>query len=470
MKITLEGILGRVFEGYTCLRGFASFEDIKNISEPKEYQRGEIKEHTREISKYYEGGGRLFFPEIILSCSICDYEKYKKLTEHENINEQGVDFKVFKKDDAKLTIDTDSIKLSRVDGNHRLKADAPLSILNQKIPFCVLFVNETQSKVDEKIIFHNINFKNKPLHLEKILENILDKEFEKDFPPDSIKETFGKTYSKTKEVLEYLKDSKEFLKEMTPNFRTICYKTVECLDSLLKNPSSKNIAKAMKEVLFENRNNLDKIDSGLFIAFVYYQVLDFKNPQDKKYELFLNWIQKNNLDKIRNITTSDIVNIFNQIQENKKRQIFVSMPFGKPKCENIFYLIENVVKTISEEYNITIPPLKRVDIVDEADSFKIINEIETGIEQSGCLIAILNQQKPNVYHEIGYAMGYYRAKKLDNAVILVLEEPENIRDLNKPEYKVEFNLAGYNQLRFKEFDDFEEQLKDRLLSNFGLKQ
>lgn len=153
----------------------------------------------------------------------------------------------------------------------------------------------------------------------------------------------------------------------------------------------------------------------------------------------------------------------------KKRQIFVSMPFNQPNCDNIFDAIVRVTDKISKKYHIDTPLVLRIDEIQQSSTFKIIEKIENAIEDTGYLIAILNHCNPNVYHEIGYAMGYFRGKGLNSNVLLVLEEPENSEELDKGQYKVGFNLQGYKQLRFKRLNYFEQKLEKKLLSHYKLK-
>lgn len=252
-------------------------------------------------------------------------------------------------------------------------------------------------------------------------------------------------------------------------YREICLNIVNILDNMIKDKeylNTENIYNAIVDVL---KSQKSKIDQGLFIPYVYYKLLDQMNKEDKNYQLFDNWIQKNNLTKIKEMCSEDVIKIFNSILTRKKRQIFVSMPFGHRNCDNMFNAVIRVVEKISKKYNIETPLVLRIDELQQSSTFKIIDKIENAIEDTGYLIAILNHCNPNVYHEIGYAMGYFRGKGLNENILLVLEEPEDSEKLNVGQYKVGFNLQGYKQLRFKLLTEFEQELEKKLLIHYGLK-
>lgn len=81
----------------------------------------------------------------------------------------GVD-RTTKKAQLKLK---DNVKLTRIDGNHRLSAYELNESLysSYNFPFCIIVLNRQQESIKkENILFHNINFKQIPLTKEKSLE------------------------------------------------------------------------------------------------------------------------------------------------------------------------------------------------------------------------------------------------------------------------------------------------------------
>lgn len=473
MAIILNGIISDTLGGYICLRGFAKISDLIQISESKTYQREVIGEHIENIKKFYEKGKYLFFPEIILGCNLSNYSLCENLRNNEPFVDSGIKYKYLKTDSkGYLTIDEDAIKLHRIDGNHRLNAYEKGMTALEEVPFCILFLAEEQAVKDAKVIFNNINYKNRSLREENNLKNIFDESSKYPYTDDEIKNNYGENYKKTKYLIKELEKNNKIsdIKKIVNEFyREISFKLINTFLSLGINEvylNTESLYKAIVDVLDAQK---EKIDLGLFIAYVYYKLFDNLNSSNQKYKLFTNWVRKNNIIKIKDICSEDVINIFNNILDRKKRQIFVSMPFGTKKCDNMFNIIQKVVEKISQDYNIDTPLVLRIDELQGSSTYKIIEKIENAIEDTGYLIAILNYQNPNVYHEIGYAMGYFKGKGLESNVLLVLEEPDNKDDWDKDEYKVAFNLQGYKQLRYKIHKEFEEKLEENLLLHYGLK-
>ena len=362
--------------------------------------------------------------------------------------------------------------LQRIDGNHRLEAYQPGVTAIEEVPFCILFLAEQQRYKDAKAIFNNINYKHKPLRQEDNLKNIFDETTSDPYTDMEIESDYGINYKKAKYLIKELEANKYHLmlsSTVNEYYREICLNIVNILDNMIKDKeylNTENIYNAIVDVL---KSQKSKIDQGLFIPYVYYKLLDQMNKEDKNYQLFDNWIQKNNLTKIKEMCSEGVIKIFNSILTRKKRQIFVSMPFGHRNCDNMFDAVIRVVEKISKKYNIETPLVLRIDELQQSSTFKIIDKIENAIEDTGYLIAILNHCNPNVYHEIGYAMGYFRGKGLNENILLVLEEPEDSEELNVGQYKVGFNLQGYKQLRFKFHTEFEQELEKKLLIHYGLK-
>lgn len=473
MHITLHGIVSEVLGGYICLRGFAKISDLISISEPKFYQRDIIKEHISDIKSFYEKGKYLFFPEIILGCNLNSYKYSENLRNNEIFSSKGIKYKYLKTEgQGYITIDTDFKLLQRIDGNHRLEAYQPGVTAIEEVPFCILFLAEQQRYKDAKAIFNNINYKHKPLRQEDNLKNIFDETTSDPYTDMEIESDYGINYKKAKYLIKELEANNHHLmlsSTVNEYYREICLNIVNILDNMIKDKeylNTENIYNAIVDVLKSQKSN---IDQGLFIPYVYYKLLDQMNKEDKNYQLFDNWIQKNNLTKIKEMCSEDVIKIFNSILIRKKRQIFVSMPFGYRNCDNMFDAVIRVVEKISKKYNIETPLVLRIDELQQSSTFKIIDKIENAIEDTGYLIAILNHYNPNVYHEIGYAMGYFRGKGLNENILLVLEEPEDSEKLNVGQYKVGFNLQGYKQLRFKLLTEFEQELEKKLLIHYGLK-
>ena len=470
-EIILSGIREQVFGGYNCLRGYANMQNLIDISEAKNYQRELLDDHIEDISTFYQNGKYLFFPEIILGCEIDSPEFLYNMQNYyaATLYSTGIKFRYYKSNGkSELKIDNEKIQLHIIDGNHRLKAyiKTPCDE-TKKIPFCILFLLKGVNDKDANVIFNNINYKHRPLKLEDNLKNILDSNYEL-FENEDIVEYFGLEYAEAKSLLLRIKENKIFddFKKLFPEYRTACYKIMQFIkrkDKLIDDFCNKHkLDKVINIIITENVKNIS-IDLGLFISLIYIYLFDKEN-----YMYFLNWIKKYKIIELHNIKPDDIINISNSIKNQTKRQIFVSMPFGKDECDDMYNAVVEVADEISTKYSEKIPKPIRIDQLETCYTYLITDEILSHIENAGYIIADLTYQKQNVYHEIGYAMGYIKGKGLANNLLLVMKQPQNSEEENNDKYNVGFNLKAYHQLRYRTIKGFKDKLKEKLLSHFGL--
>ena len=227
----LNGMFSKIMDNYLCLRGIASIKSLAQISEINpDIQRDLLEDHKDEMKDFLERGEYAFFPEVVLSMKIGlsdESEDFKYLAEAIDSADKGFNSKVgkvkvnFKPDENKLidgrrqlkvaqiTFDENDIRLSRIDGNHRLSAANYLTndIL---IPFClIIFPNEEEAINNSRAIFHKINSKQIPLKLEQNIKIIIESA---DVFTNSILEKsqpFGLHYKFTRELL-YGNERNEF--------------------------------------------------------------------------------------------------------------------------------------------------------------------------------------------------------------------------------------------------------------------
>ena len=162
MSVTFEGIIERSLGGFVCIRGFAPFKELSENSEVNEaanakYQRDLISEHREEIRNFMDNGAYLFFPEVILSYTVTDEEKDISSILNGGklyLNDAyiGVD-RTTKKAQLKLK---DNVKLTRIDGNHRLSAYELNESLysSYNFPFCIIVLNRQQESIKKENKVH----------------------------------------------------------------------------------------------------------------------------------------------------------------------------------------------------------------------------------------------------------------------------------------------------------------------------
>lgn len=484
MKITLDGIYDTVLSGFQCMRGYASLKDLASLSAPNPaFQRNLIDTHSDEIERFMNDGQYLFFPEVILACPL-RYEFDSNSDSGTNPMRLVQDRKAFKSNvnglqirfselkslhKVALSLDDsleENMKLSRVDGNHRLCSYDinPDTYGKMQVPFCIIFLPSDDDRV-EKVIFNNINFKQIPLRpehsLKVILETFSDKELQED--------RFGWPYWYTKELVNCVSSgffsNVPFLNShasiLHDDCRTVLFELCKFLNEKGLLPSDSSVLGSIKEALKVADVNLKErpVSKGLLIASVFM----FLNNSNRASD-FLKWVKDNTLDTINEISPQSLIDIFEKIFERRKKQIFISMPFGKDDTEDHYKHIVNAVNEINKEHSLSIViKAVRVDKTDNPTTFEITDEILEFINDSGLLIADLSYANPNVYHEVGYAMGLAKERGLENNVILILREglPDNSS-------KVTFNLQGFSQLRFTQTSQLQDEIKRRIENFYGL--
>ena len=136
MIVKFRGIFDTSLGGFPCIRGFARLADLARISKPnKDYQRDLIKSHKAEIRDFLEDKEYLFFPEVVLFCSLkYDFTKknaisglnpMKQILKRGNFrsNVDGLSISFFNRySTAQISLNDEKTHLTRVDGNHRLSA------------------------------------------------------------------------------------------------------------------------------------------------------------------------------------------------------------------------------------------------------------------------------------------------------------------------------------------------------------
>ncbi len=495
----LRGILDFSLGGFLCLRGFASLGDLYDISDADPgYQRKRKDGATERLVAFLRTQDSLFFPEVILSANLDPQEQSA-----EAINRFVADLRADAKPSAlkipglrltylrtrykygdgdmravrylrraRLTLpDKQALRLSRVDGNHRLSVvskDPAFREINA--PFCLVFFRSAKEAAkNNRVLFHNINYKQQPLLMEEHLRLIFDDEH--GIFTDEILKTdpsFGWPYYLARQLhrknldldlLPYLRAIIE------PEPRTFLVETFTALHAagLLKDNESA-IAKfkgAMQRShsLFESHPALQKATNpGLLGAFFHYEL-----KGSPKAGVFVRWVLANHLHKIGRSDAAELLKIFDQVLLSRGRKVFVSMPFGTDETENHWDTIVRVCDEVSKAIPLD-PPLKpeRVDWFKDGTSFEIAPKILDMIADCGLLIGNLTHGNANVYHEIGYFIGQSHAKGLPKPrLLLILDE-----SVGPKAKKVFFNLQGLSQLRFKRSEDFGKKLRQQLEAFF----
>jgi len=209
---------------------------------------------------------------------------------------------------------------------------------------------------------------------------------------------------------------------------------------------------------------------SLLVALVYYSVLD-----KAQLNSFISWAISNGVNKI--ITPDDLskdssenlINMFGQIFQSKKNEIFISMQFGDSQSELIYEKVVRAIELFNSKHStihLNACPI-RIDRAVESSTFSIQDAILHAIKSSSLIIADLSSANINVYHEIGYAMGVAQSNNLQPNIILLYKENTDYNRNNADIDKfIGFNLRNLSQLRFKDYRQLTDGLVERLEKHY----
>jgi hypothetical protein len=467
------------------------------------YQRDLLKDHSETVIRFLRNKQDLFFPEVVLSC-VLEYD-YTKARASSTVNpiSDVLDGRGFKSNVNAMTVGVRALAykakgdvrasagtriatltvpdglivpgkgpLFRIDGNHRLSAaDTGTEFKDILAPFCViLFGTGADDKRSSKTIFHNINSKSIPLTPEEIYRIVLDDEVL--FTDETLRTSpsFGWPMLLARRALPSIEPAAvPGLKAVLKHPRTALVDLFKLLiekkvipKSAAKLPDVQACFKKVEAIYAADPDLVSKHCIGLFHAFVYFCLTD---PTRKLLKPFKLWVVGNRLSALKETDAHALIEIFESIHTAKARTIFVSMQFGD-ETDDTFDTIKRAIAAVNADAS---PKIKieslRIDRLKKGYSYTITDAILAAIEESGLLIADLTHANPNVYHEVGYAMGLNRGKGLKQENFILIAKEEGGANLDK---KVGFNLRGVSQVRFKRQADLEARLSELIRTYYGL--
>jgi hypothetical protein len=477
----LSGMLSKVMDNYLCLRGIASIKTLAEISEVNEdIQRKLLEEHTDEMKAFLEKGEYAFFPEVVLSMNLGlpdgdeSFEQFVGIVDsaHEGYNATVGKVKInFTADKNKLiddrrqlkaaqfAFDENDVRLSRIDGNHRLGAAPSLEKENDPlIPFCIIvFPNEADAKNNSRAIFHNINSKQIPLKLEQNIKIIIESE---DVFPDNILEKdqpFGLRYKFTRELLcgenkfdfDCFPHIKDLIYEMKYSFFVGLFRHL-LKKGLIGQDTAVDVVKkelvSIENALEEAKLIVSSPNSAIVGALAYYKLTD-----TDKYSGFIKWAARNHIVDANSVGIDDIISIYDKVYDNIPKRVFLARWY--PESTDSEYSDAehrlNAIKSVAEGLN-----LELVDIgTRQTGTFDIRNVMYGELSQCDIFIADLSGARHNVMVEVGYAL-----KHVGTGRMIFYFQPKDKSD------KVPFDLSGFMYDEIHDSAEMAQKVKPRLES------
>ena len=484
--IVLKGLLRNVLGNYSCIRGYARLGDLAKISETDaSFQRDINEKHKQEITEYYQGIDNIFFSEIILGLNLdsnimnfhhvsqMDTNGEKILIKNNNKKaairlktNKGMNEANLYQDLRYVTLELDDSYIEqqkpfiRIDGNHRLQATQGLSDhkLDMVCPFCIIIFStkadvnsegdsnnvDDTDKVQQSIIFHNINSKGVSLTSEETLTGIFEVS-EKNYSSDDLAKNMGWEYVLAKKIFKEL--SFDHLPNIEKVFesrkRSILVDIIKFLyDKNLIVSTEKNMPMFKNCMTAANSIYSDSPELGnnraIFISLFYYLYREIDNDlgvssdvSKKKAKVFVKWLIHNHMCKAELKHPKEVVEIYDSIHNNEVK-IFMAMEYYS-LSEVTDY--NKALATVVENVRVTNPHINLSNssiMSDNSPTKDLIADIFQKIDECEIFIADITTNNPNVLYEYGYAKG------LKKKIILIVD------DAKKPKPKSDY----HNDLRF----------------------
>lgn len=475
----LNGMLSKVMDNYLCLRGIASIKALAKISEVNpDIQRDLLEDHKDEMKDFLERGEYAFFPEVVLSMNVglSDEDKsFESLIVAADSANKGFNLNVgkikvnFRPDGnkliddrrqlkvAQLSFDEKNIKLSRIDGNHRLSA-ADYLTNDILIPFClIIFPSEEEAKNNSRAIFHNINSKQIPLKLEQNIKIIIESN---EVFTDSILEKnqpFGLHYKFTRKLLcgngkidfGYFPHIKNFVYDNKYSFFTDLFRYLLKKAFINKTTAVDDVKRELVNIenaLSEASIVTSSQNSAIVGALAYYKL-----SSPARYKRFIEWIAKNHIADTKTVNIDDIISIFDKVYDSIPKKVFLARWY--PSTTDPEYDVAKhrltAIKGVVEGLG-----LKFIDIgTMETGTFDIRSVMYNEIEQCDIFIADLSGTRHNVMVEVGYALKYVEIGQM-----IFYFQPKDSSD------KVPFDISGFMYDEISDSAEIKQKVKPRLIS------
>ncbi|NJL56258.1 GAF domain-containing protein [bacterium] len=129
--------------------------------------------------------------------------------------------------------------------------------------------------------------------------------------------------------------------------------------------------------------------------------------------------------------------------------VFVVMPFRHAE-ESKNQELNTIFNTITEAVGIIDPKLYVVRSDKDPEARLVAEEIKQYVRRAKYVVAILTYARPNVYYEIGFAEAYNFTNKI---LLFLQEQPSNVQDVNRDDYKVHFDIAHLAHQTYKDANE-----------------
>lgn len=485
MKLT--GIIEEVFRGVTIFRGYATLRTLAILSESTSYQRDKDPDRIEAITNYIRKSSYVFFPELILGWQLDNPDALRKIKEEENTSSISLDNGIrirkakfrFKSlaagEEPKTKVVTVEIPkilqnkiFNRIDGNHRLSVvDRILEntemydndICNQIAPFCLIIQNasEEADKI-ESAYFYLINSKARALTSNENLKSILHgNRFTESEKVDLLNlEEYQIKY--LQEIIDFVNETKiDFINDVfNGESYAFCYRFVTGgLHSIssYEPEKVKNMCGSIDWVnLSYKKGEIKYVHAEVLLALAVQHY-----SQQEKYDYFLEWINKNEVGKIKNLLYSELLQLFDNLHKQRSFKVFVAMPYISFKRVNDYNkLFKEALDEISKKigFGLELIPIMRF----RGESQRIDRRLIEKIKTCDIFVGDLSTVNDNVIFEVGLAEGFgkklFLIRAIEDTDKLPFDEATQLDkgkilpfDMDKLQYIPYSNSGYYNDIK-----------------------
>lgn len=505
--IVLRGLLENVLGNYPCIRGYATLGDLAKISQTDvAFQRDINSEHKEDITNFYEKGKNVFFSEIILALNIdngavnFNHDAMSQDILFKNPDIKGAMIELTANQSKLMDQNTDNPKILRnvalrldtefslqtkpfvrIDGNHRLQAaeDANEANLEKMCPFCIILfsygvhvdqsdqntVIDELNKVQQSIIFHNINSKGLSLTSEETLKGIFEAS---GYDDGDLKIDMGWEYVLARKVhsslrFDHIQDIQKVFRDKE---RSTLVELIKFLnEEELIEPEQESLALfnsciASANQIYRDNSNLSD-DKTIFIAIFYYIYREFKSYPERSSSTnlkiayaFVNWLIHNHMCNAVLEHPKEIVKIYNNLHDNEVK-IFMAAPYYDTSIiADYNYALDMSVKDIKAS-NPHINLTNYTVMTNNSPTHNIVVDIFKKIDNCEVFIADITNNNANVLYEYGYAKGRNKP-----SILLLNTDKKNEEVKSDYGLDLRFEFSGHVGLK----SNLKEQLVSTLKS------
>lgn len=444
----------QINKGVRVLRGFAPYNDLKDLHETDlEYQRDIKNEHIASLIKFMDSENN-FISEIVYAFRAENEDLYLEQVEGSGTDTQKG---IIQNLDIYRFTPPDGAKLYCIDGNHRFQATKAMANMGEQrrellIPFCIIFVTDKEDAEEfifnEPSYFFNLNGRSEPLLYEQTFKYLADRLRDKKGIEKQL------SCYKFFEILNTVGSIPVFNDKIGSDDSKLgellfqVYKKYEDKiegDGKIVRAITTTLEKICKDKNIRGRyilNNCPDILPALCLYLYYESSEDTTNIKDDVHKR-CSWLELRKFRSEHFDTIEKMELQFEQYMNIKTINIFMAMPFEPAqKVDNMNrWKNEELLPRLKEKFDnceVTFPEIMR----EQKEAREMWDDIRNKIDTADIVICDITGCNINVIYEMGIAYG--SKKKL-----IVIRE-------NKDKVSVPFDMyqlhhTGYDDMEHREF-------------------